>query len=267
MACPRIRPPAARCVWYVTEEDPEWSARERLDAFLRGRALTEAPALFHLSVQRGVDLDDPAWQQRLLAEGRRVRPSLTILEPLRSLTAGADAGARELRPFVKFARAYMKQTGSSLAVGHHDTKPQNGVEEKRERAQRASGGGVFSVSDAPLHFDRLDDERVLIVPTSWKHGETPPAITVRLEADDPRRPTVLRLVGEAVAAGATEDVTVTAAVLVALRKGPTSGSALAATLQLTERRGAHRAARPARPWTGGHARHGPQPNMVSPEAA
>jgi hypothetical protein len=73
-----------------------------------------------------------------------------------------------------------------LAI-HHDVKPQPGHDDTRKRAYRASGGGLFSIADAPIHVERIGDEPVVLVhPNNWKHSDTPGPLEVRLTVTDDR---------------------------------------------------------------------------------
>ena len=70
-----------------------------------------------------------------------------------------------------------------VVLVHHDTKPpRDGKADDRPRAQRASGGGLLSISDAPMHFERISADTTLLVPNLWKFSEDPPAMKVRFAA-------------------------------------------------------------------------------------
>jgi hypothetical protein len=105
---------------------------------------------------------------------------LVVLDPLRSLTAGVDQGPRDLQPFARFVRRLMQGPCAVLGL-HHDVKPAAGVQDTRKRAHRASGGGLFSIADAPVHFERVgDDPTVILHPSGWKHSDTPGPLETRL---------------------------------------------------------------------------------------
>jgi hypothetical protein len=165
-------------VVYVTGEDAERRIADRVRVLCAGRDCPP-PADLHLSARRGVWLDDPAHQRRLLAFVDAVRPVLVVLDPLRSLTAGVDQGPRELQPFARFVRTLADRTACLLL--HHDQKPQAGVPDTRRRPHRASGGGLFSIADAPVALEPLPGgSGTLVRPTAWKHTEDPPARELRL---------------------------------------------------------------------------------------
>src|SRR5439155_25671723 len=86
----------------------------------------------------------------------------------------------------RFLRTLIDETGIVPFLSHHDTKPLVGQRETRQRPQRVSGGGLFSIADAPIHCERVgvEDPAVsLVVPTLWKLCETPAALPVRLAWD------------------------------------------------------------------------------------
>lgn len=181
-----------RSVWYLTEEDPPVKILERLRALLAGRGLTEAPDRLLLSVKQGWNLDDPDHQGRLLHFLQSQRIEVLIIDPLRSVTGATDKTYVELRPFILFLRRLQRETGVVLILTHHDTKPQPGTIDTREGPQRMSGGGLFSVVDAPIHLTKLTSEggpACLLAPSDYKFGEAPPPVKLRLVTDHPRTAT------------------------------------------------------------------------------
>ena len=168
-------------VCYITGEDAARRVADRVQVLCAGRDC-RPPADLHLSARRGVWLDEAAHQRRLLAFVEAVRPVLVVLDPLRSLTACVDQGPRELQPFARFARELADRTAVLLL--HHDTKPQAGVADTRRRPHKASGGGLFSIADAPIALEPLGHGGTLFRPCAWKHAEDPPAreLTLRIAA-------------------------------------------------------------------------------------
>jgi hypothetical protein len=76
---------------------------------------------------------------------------------------------------VAFLRRITTETpAKALGLIHHDTKPLTGTrQDKRELPQRMSGGGVFSITDAPVHFQRFSETRSLVVPSNYKFSLDP----------------------------------------------------------------------------------------------
>lgn len=228
----------AAVVWFVTDEDPELVIRDRVCALLKGRE-RPWPTRLHVSVQRGLRLDDRGWQQAITAYAQTHAVQLTIVDPIRSASAAVDQGPIELAPLRDYLRGFMRTTGSAVAIGHHDVKPPAGKADERARPQRASGGGMFSIADAPIHLERLEGEtsQTVLTPTHYKFSTAPAPALLTLTADDASRPTWVRLTGEDGCAGSTPAaVALQRKVLEHLRTHPnTSGTQLAATIHRNKR--------------------------------
>jgi hypothetical protein len=203
-------------VWYVTEEDGWYRTARRFAALLRGYGIEETPDLLHISAGRGLNLDTPEWQERLIASTREQGYRVVVWDPLRSLTETADQGPRELKPFALFMRRFIRETGAVVLIVHHDTKPPANAQDTRRRPQRASGGGIFSIADAPIHVDRVDETRRMLVPCAYKFAADPPSVTVRLEQGSEW----LRLVGEETTAAQADDAALDLRILEFLKNSP-----------------------------------------------
>ncbi len=190
--CERFQVACARPVLYITQEDAVTRVRERFAALAAGLGLDCLPELLHVAAHSGFDFDDPAYQERLITETRSEGYALVGFDPLRSLTAVADQGPAELKPLAKYLRRFQHETKAAACIVHHDTKPPTNGKDARARPQRASGGGIFSIADAPIHVDALDGRTSLIVPTAWKFGADPAPFVLRLESDGPEHPRCLR---------------------------------------------------------------------------
>jgi hypothetical protein len=172
-------------VLYVSNEDPARRTADRLVKLARGKGLTGLPEHLLLAVHSGLWLDDEDSQAKLITLVKREGVGLVVLDPLRSVTAGVDQGPRDLQPFARFLRLLMTCSGCAVLGLHHDVKPLAGVNDSRKRAHRASGGGLFSIADAPVHFERVgDDPTVLLHPSGWKHSDTPGPLETRLTVTD-----------------------------------------------------------------------------------
>lgn len=175
----RLLAPVARPVLVVSNEDPKSAYAEKGRLILAARGVMVPPGNLHFIVGEGCDLDDPAWQRRLITEVRRLGVALLILDPLRSLTNCADQGPREFQPFAGYLRRIIRETGTGILLVHHDTKPAASLlPDRRRRAQRASGGAIFSVVDAPISVERIDERRSLLAPDGFKHCPDPAAFIV-----------------------------------------------------------------------------------------
>ena len=170
---------------YVSNEDSPRLTADRFMKLARGRGLTVLPDQLLVAVHAGTWLDDEPWQARVIELARREHVKLVALDPLRSLSGAVDKGPSDLQPFARFLRLLMQSAGCAVLLSHHDTKPINGQPDTRKRAYRASGGGLFSIADSPIHAERLGDEpAVLLHPNNWKFSETPTALEVRLIVTD-----------------------------------------------------------------------------------
>ena len=161
-------------VCYLTEEDGERWVLERLQQLLKGRKLSSAPSEFFLSVQKGINLDDYQWQANLIRETKQRGFAVVSIDPLRAFTGHADQGPNEFKPLADFLRRF-QPTGCVPRIVHHDTKPMVGKPDDRKRPQRASGGGVFSVANCTLSFERISEIRNDSVPRRVQirpHSET-----------------------------------------------------------------------------------------------
>jgi hypothetical protein len=192
-----LRVPRAIAAWYLAEEDSPARVRQRIQALLRGRGVPLPPANIHVSVREGINLDDRRWQDRLIEETTARRIRYVFIDTLRSTTAGADQGPSELREVAVFLRRWIRETGIGMAIVHHDIKPPTKQgRPHHQRAQRASGGGVFSIADSPISFERIDDRRTRLVPNSYKFMPDPSPLVITLETDNPERPSWFRLLAD-----------------------------------------------------------------------
>lgn len=130
----------------------------------------------------------------------------------------------ELKPFALFLRRFIRDTGAVVLIVHHDTKPPVTAKDQRHRPQRASGGGIFSIADSPIHVDRVDETRRMLVPCAFKFAADPPSVTVRLE----KGPGWLRLTGEETTEAKAEDAALDIRIIEFLKNSPYAfGSAVA----------------------------------------
>ena len=212
-------------VWYITEAWQRVGAR--LTEMLAGLSVDPAPDLLDLSIAKGINLADPDWQEMVIARAVQVGYRLVIFDPLRSLTAAADQGPRELKPIVTFIRRLIREAGCAVLIVHHDTKPGDKPDQRR-RPQRASGGGIFSIADAPIHVETLDADRRLLVPCAYKFTADPSPIVLRLESGDGW----LRLVGEHQTTAGNDHAALDTRIVEYLRHSPYSyGSKVAKGVQ------------------------------------
>jgi len=222
-----------RQTWYITEEDPEVETRDRFQCLSTGRPETPLSDTLHISIQKAIAFDDLTWQRRMIEYANDERIALTIVDPIRASSEAVDQGPRELRPLAAFLRTYMRKTGSGLGLGHHDVKPLAGKADDRAKPQRASGGGIFSIADAPIHAELVGETggQAMLTPAFYKFAVAPAPFLVTLTADDAKHPTWVRLTGENTTAAAASDLVLHQKIRDYLREHPgTSGSKVAAAI-------------------------------------
>jgi hypothetical protein len=189
----RFKPSSPAPVIYVQEEDPRSLTRPRLRALVRERCGDEPPANLHVSVRRGISLDDPVWVERLIADATRLGAKLLILDAARRLSALTDEGPAKVRELTAVLRSIINRAGVSIVIVHHDVKPlQTGAQDPRRRGQRASGGDWFAASECPVHVERLNDRESLVFPQDYKFAADPAPFTFTCEIRDRL---IVRLVG------------------------------------------------------------------------
>ncbi len=215
--------------WYTTEEDPELEIRDRLACLFAGRGASSFPDVFHVSVQRSIDLDDPAWQTSAIRYAVNHGIKAWVVDPIRASSGAVDQGPRDVKPLAAFLRKFIRETGAIVMIGHHDTKPPVATPDNRARPQRASGGGIFSIADAPIQLERLGlESRAIVTPSHYKFAVAPDPFVIALEADDPKRPTWVRIQGADASTGNADELVLHDKILDYLREHPsTSGSKIA----------------------------------------
>lgn len=225
--------PQEAAVLVVGNEAPPRVVAQRTAALVRGRGIDDQlPDALRFLVHQGVDCDDPFWHTQLRRELDRHQIRLLILDPLRSVTSSVDQGPAELRPFAVFLRQLVADTGVAVLAVHHDVKPGRGKDDATtaRKAQRASGGGLFSIADAPISSEWINPRDTLFHPNGFKHSADPDALLVRrTHLSD----TVVQLAAEITQAVSAEALAVEAKILEVLRHtGGGSGRMLSKELGL-----------------------------------
>lgn len=136
----RFQPEAAVVVWYVQEEDARSLTRPRLRRLVHERCGADIPDTLHVSVRRGIDLDDPVWVARIIADAKRLGVRFLVLDAARRLSVKTDEGPAKVRELIAALRAIVTEAGVTIAIVHHDVKPSANGQDVRRRSQRASRG-------------------------------------------------------------------------------------------------------------------------------
>jgi AAA domain len=110
-------------VVFANEESGRTALWRRLDALARGSAIDREELRGRLMVAANarIRLDDPGWQEELVAIGREFQPRLFALDPLaRMKAAGRDENAQaEMGTLIEFIRELRDETGAAVAFVHH----------------------------------------------------------------------------------------------------------------------------------------------------
>jgi hypothetical protein len=174
-------------VTYFTEEDPErlFAARMR---WLTVKSGLPPSGYFFPFVRKSLNFDVAEDRLYIIAKLQETQAAVGVFDPVRSFTGLSDKGPADLRPVAQFLRQIQNQTAcKTLILVHHDTKPlaitsANGQE--RSRSQKASGGGIFSISDCPVSFSKLEWNKVAVYPEDYKLSGDPKPFEVTFETDE-----------------------------------------------------------------------------------
>jgi hypothetical protein len=206
-------------ILYCSQEDDSRRVRERLRRLFRGRGVQKAPKGLAVAVHAGIDLKEPEWQTILLRDIKSLFIKAIIFDPIRRFALDVDKGPAEVREVTGFLRRLIVETGCTVIVVHHDTKPPKEGSDQRRRGHRASGGDWFAASDCPIAFEAAG-ARSYVYPEDFKFSGDPGPFVFTLEDGADR--SGVRLVGEDVAAGDAALLVLHERLLAYLRANPRS---------------------------------------------
>lgn len=214
----RFRPATAISVLYIQEEDPRSLTRPRLRQLVRERCGDDMPTTLHVSIRRGVDLDDPAWIARLIDDVKRLGVRLLVLDAARRFSVKTDEGPAKVRELIAVLRSIVTVAGVTMVIVHHDTKPPQSGQDQRRRSQRASGGDWFAASECPVSVERVNESESLVYPQDYKFSSDPAPFTFTCVVENGL---ITRLAGESTSTEQAERAGVRGKVLDWLRaNGP-----------------------------------------------
>lgn len=179
----RFVPAAPIPVLYIQEEDPRNLTRPRLRRLVAERCGADTPTTMHVSVRRGVDLDDPAWVKRLIADLLRLGVKLLVLDAARRFSIKTDEGPAKVRELIAVLRSIVTTAGIAIVIVHHDVKPPSSGQDLRRRGQRASGGDWFAGCECPMHIERVNEVESLVFPQDYKFSADPVPFTFTVQLD------------------------------------------------------------------------------------
>lgn len=221
---PRFAPAAPLTVLYVQEEDPRALTKLRLGALVRARCGDARPATLHVSVRRGINLDDPLWVARLIQDLKARDVKLLVLDAARRLSAKTDEGPAKVRELIAVLRSIVDQASVTIVIVHHDVKPARDGQDQRRLGQRASGGDWFAGSECPVHVDRVNGRESMVFPQDYKFASDPAPFTVTCDVADNL---ITRLVGTSTTTDHAEQAGPRGKILDWLRaNGPVSKTAM-----------------------------------------
>src|SRR5262249_283780 len=128
------------------------------------------------------------------------------LDPIRRYSVNVDKGPAEVRLITASIKRIVIETQATAGIVHHDVKPPATGKDDRRRSHKASGGDWFAASECPISFERISDTESMLIPSDYKLSTDPQSFQFRLETDDPRNPTIARLIGDAAAIGDAETI-------------------------------------------------------------
>ena len=176
------QPDEAIRVWWIQEEDARSLTRPRVRRLVQERCGT-IPGTLHVSVRRGIDLDDPVWVTRIIADAQRLGIRFLVLDAARRLSVKTDEGPAKVRELIAGLRALVTEAGLTIAIVHHDVKPPANGQDVRRRSQRASGGDWFAACECPVHIERMNDTESLVYPQDYKFSADPDPFTFTCALD------------------------------------------------------------------------------------
>lgn len=179
----RFKPAEPVVVLYIQEEDPRALTRPRLRALIEARCVVP-PETLHVAVRRGVDLDDPMWVERLIADLKRLDAKLLVLDAARRLSSKTDEGPAKVRELTAVLRSIVTAAGVTIIIVHHDTKPLQNGQDQRQRSQRASGGDWFAACECPVHVEKIGTDESCVFPEDYKFSADPAPFTFTCETED-----------------------------------------------------------------------------------
>lgn len=223
----RLRVAAPVPTLHISAEDDPRQLVKRFKALLRSHGQTNYPENLYVELHSGFLLDEEDGLDQIARRCLQYGIRLVVLDCLRRLTVHADKGAGDFAPVAQALLAFRERTGATILLVHHDAKGGRRAVSRDELPNLASGGGVFSVADAPIHLRRLNDNRFRVTPALYKHMGTPDRFVAHAEFQAVGSRDAIRLT-EHVSRARPAEGTLDERILARLLRGPVpSATALA----------------------------------------
>jgi hypothetical protein len=169
-------------VVFCNEESGRAALWRRLDALARGRGIDPEALRGRLMVSANsrVKLDDPGWQEELVAIGRELRPRLFALDPLARMKAPAreENAQTDMAVLVEFMRRLRDDTGAAVGFVHH-------TGHTGEHMRGSSD--LESVWESRLTWTRDGQAAVITLKSEHREAEAAEPITYRIGWDGDTR--------------------------------------------------------------------------------
>ena len=180
----RFAAPRPCKVTYFAEEDGERLFAARLKWLIRKNG-RPAKGMFFLRIRKSWYFDTEDGKKAIYDYIVKTQSEVAFFDSLRSFTGMSDKGPADLRPVVEFLRGEIQNTttAKSTVLVHHDTKPTQRHDDM-SRSQQASGGGIFSISDCPISFEKVAWNQVAVYPENYKLCGDPDPFEVTFETDE-----------------------------------------------------------------------------------
>lgn len=185
--CGRYPVPRARPVLYVALEGSRAGLRARVGALGRGMGLDpDGEDLAHLHFlyrPAGMDLTDPTWGRRIVAEAERLDAGLVLVDVLRRAASVRESGDGAA-DFARVIRGIEPALAAGRSVGfcHHFGKSGE-TNDKRSPGERMAGSGaLFGALDVALYITASSNgARDLMVQADTRELATPAPFRLLLE--------------------------------------------------------------------------------------
>jgi hypothetical protein len=169
-------------VVFINEESGKAALWRRLDALCRGRAIDpeELRARLYVAANARIKLDDPGWQNELVAIGRELRPRLITFDPLARMKAPArsESAQNEMSVVVEFLRYLRDETQAAVAfvqhTGHHG-----------EHMRGSSD--LESVWESRLAWKREGESPTVEIESAHREAESMGTVAYRIDWDHATR--------------------------------------------------------------------------------
>lgn len=168
-------------VLLVGTEGGHASTRARLSALAKGHGVKTEEVLNRMSViwRRGVQLDDKAFMDSLCAIGDRY--ALVIIDVLRDAWGGEENSNTEQGRMLRQVQR-LTETGPTVLLLHHMTKPQEGV--SRRIGQRLRGStALYGALDSGIYLEPLPEARRIKVTLEGRDELPAKPFTIALPTD------------------------------------------------------------------------------------